>query len=98
MEIVKRNQTGFQVLPKRWIIERTLVWLGINRRLAKDVERFSATSLSFIQTAMIKLMTRRQARIHPFLNRPSVQLCWTHAYTCCIIRSICVSMYPVLRI
>jgi hypothetical protein len=40
MEIVKRNQAGFQVLPKRWIVERTLAWLGINRRMAKDFERF----------------------------------------------------------
>ncbi|RYE21589.1 MAG: IS5/IS1182 family transposase, partial [Sphingobacteriaceae bacterium] len=62
MEIVKRNQVEFQVLPKRWIVERTLAWIGINRRLAKDFERFSATSLAFIQTAMIKLMTRRLAR------------------------------------
>ncbi|WP_157814433.1 transposase, partial [Rhizobium sullae] len=62
MEIVKRNQAGFQVLPKRWIVERTLAWLGINRRMAKDFERFSGTSLAFIQTAMIKLMTRRLAR------------------------------------
>lgn len=50
------------MLPKRWIVERTLAWLGINRRLAKDFERFSRTSLAFIQTAMIKLMTRRVAR------------------------------------
>ncbi|WFS26115.1 hypothetical protein [Rhizobium rhododendri] len=35
MEIIKRNQAGFQVLPKRWIVERTLAWLGINRRMAK---------------------------------------------------------------
>ncbi|WP_409527549.1 hypothetical protein [Rhizobium sp. B209b/85] len=62
MQIVKRNQVGFQVLPKRWIIERTLAWLGTNPRMAKDFERFSATSLAFIQTAMIKLMTRRLAR------------------------------------
>ena len=62
VEIVKRNQAGFEVLPKRWIVERTLAWLGINRRLAKDFERFSTTSLAFIQTAMIKLMTRRLAR------------------------------------
>ncbi|WP_412051280.1 IS5 family transposase [Hoeflea sp. Naph1] len=62
IEIVKRNQVGFEVLPKRWIVERTLAWLGINRRLAKDFERFSTTSLAFIQTAMIKLMTRRFAR------------------------------------
>ncbi|MDX3930202.1 MAG: IS5 family transposase [Shinella sp.] len=62
MEIVKRNQAGFQVLPTRSIVERTLAWLGINRRMAKDFERFSDTSLAFIQTAMIKLMTRRLAR------------------------------------
>lgn len=64
VEIVKRNQTGFEVLPKRWIVERTFAWLGINRRLARDFERFSATALAFIQTAMIKLMTRRLARFH----------------------------------
>jgi transposase len=62
MEIVKRNQKGFEVLPKRWIVERTFAWLGINRRMSKDFERFSKTSLAFIQTAMIKLMTRRLAR------------------------------------
>jgi transposase len=62
MEIIKRNHVGFQVLPKRWIVERTLAWLGINRRMAKDFERFAATSLAFIQTAMIKLMTGRLAR------------------------------------
>lgn len=61
-EIVKRNQVGFQALPKRWIVERTLAWIGINRRLRKDFERFSSTSLAFIQTAMIKLMIRRLAR------------------------------------
>lgn len=62
VEIIKRNQTGFEVLPKRWIVERTFAWLGINRRLSKDFERFAKTSLAFIQTAMIKLMTRRLAR------------------------------------
>ena len=62
MEIIKRNQPGFQVLPKRWIVERTFAWLGINRRLAKDFDRFSTPSLAFIQTAMIKLMVRRLAR------------------------------------
>lgn len=44
MQIVKRNLVGFQVLPKRWIVEGILAWLGINRRLAKDFERFSAAS------------------------------------------------------
>jgi transposase len=62
VEIVKRNQPGFEVLPMRWIVERTFAWLGINRRLAKDFERFAPTNLAFIQTAMIKLMARRLAR------------------------------------
>lgn len=63
VEIVRRNQAGFEVLPKRWIVERTFAWLGINRRLSKDFERFAPTSLAFIQTAMIKLMSRRLARL-----------------------------------
>ena len=63
-EIVKRNKVGFQAPPKRWIVERTLAWIGINRRLRKDFERFSSTNLAFIQTAMIKLMIRRLVQ-HP---------------------------------
>ena len=62
MEIIKRNQKGFEVLPKRWIVERTFAWLGINRRMSKDVERYAQTSLAFIQAAMIQLMARRLAR------------------------------------
>ena len=62
MEIIKRNHKGFVILPKRWIVERTFAWLGINCRLSKDVERFAQTSLAFIQTAMIQLMARRLAR------------------------------------
>jgi len=62
MEIIKRNHKGFVILPKRWIVERTFAWLGINRRLSKDVERFAQASLAFIQTAMIKFMARRLAR------------------------------------
>lgn len=64
VEIVKRSDRakGFTVLPKRWIVERTFAWLGINRRLAKDFERHAKTALTFIYTAMIKLMSRRLAR------------------------------------
>ena len=62
MDIVKQNKAGFEVIPKRWIVERTFAWLGINRRLTRDFERFTQTSLAFIQTAMIKLMERRIAR------------------------------------
>ena len=67
-EIIKRSDDAkdFVVLPKRWVVERTFAWLGINRRLAKDFERFAKTAVTFIQTAMIKLMTRRLARYVEF--------------------------------
>jgi putative transposase len=54
--------TGFHVLPKRWIVERTFAWLGFYRRLSKDYERLPATSETLIQLAMIHVMTRRLAR------------------------------------
>lgn len=68
IEIVKRSDKtkGFEVLPKRWIVERTFAWLGINRRLTKDCERYAKTTLTFIYTAMIKLMSRRLARYVEF--------------------------------
>jgi len=68
VEIVKRSDAakGFVVLPKRWIVERTFAWLGINRRLAKDFEKYAKTALAFIYTAMIKLMSRRLARYVEF--------------------------------
>lgn len=64
LEIIKRSDKakGFEVLPKRWIVERTFAWLGINRRLVKDFERAANAALTFIHIAMIKLMTRRLAR------------------------------------
>lgn len=64
LEIVKKleGQVGFQVLPKRWIIERTFAWLTRNRRLARDYERLPETSEAFIYVAMIRLMTKRLAR------------------------------------
>ena len=45
------------------MIERTFAWTCINRRLAKDFERFSATAQALFQIAMIKLMSRRIARL-----------------------------------
>lgn len=54
--------SGFHVLPKRWIVERTFAWLDQNRRLSKDYERLPATSETFIYTAMTHLMVRRLAR------------------------------------
>lgn len=66
LDITKRNQEGFEVLPKRWIVERTFAWLGINRRLSKDFERRARTTKNLIQIAMIKLMSRRLARYKTF--------------------------------
>jgi len=66
VQIVKRSEPGFVVQAKRWIVERTLAWITINRRLAKDFEAFAATVQALIQIAMIKLMTRRIARYLQF--------------------------------
>jgi len=63
LEIVKRpaDQRGFQVQPKRWIVERTLGWLTSFRRLSKDYEVGTATSEAFIYLAMTRVMLRRLA-------------------------------------
>jgi putative transposase len=52
---------GFSILPQRWIVERTFAWLIRNRRLAKDWERLSATTETWIYLAMSRLMTKRLA-------------------------------------
>jgi transposase len=63
IEIVKRNEMHkFVVLPKRWIVERTLAWISRNRRLMRDFERYGRTVAGFIRLAMIKIMLRRLAR------------------------------------
>lgn len=54
MEIVKRSDTGFRVLPKRWVVERTLSWLSNDRRNSKDYEYHPASSETMIQMSMIK--------------------------------------------
>ena len=61
LEIVKRSDdmTGFVVLPKRWIVERTFSWFGRYRRLSKDYETLTESSESVIYLAMTHLMVRR---------------------------------------
>jgi putative transposase len=63
LEVVERDPQvkGFQVLPKRWVVERTFAWLGRNRRLSKDYEFLPARSETWIYAAMSFLMTRRLA-------------------------------------
>ena len=57
-EIVRRcdQAKGFVVLPKRWIVERTIGWLGRCRRLAKDWENLNHSALAFLRLASIRLM------------------------------------------
>ena len=61
IEIVsgKPDQKGFEVQPKRWIVERTFGWLNRSRRLSKDYERTTESAHAFVQIAMINLMVRR---------------------------------------
>jgi putative transposase len=65
LEIVKRpDESKFVVLPRRWVVERTLAWLGRHRRLSKDYEALPETSEAFIHIAMTRLMLRRLVHEH----------------------------------
>ena len=60
VEIVRRADAGrFIVLPKRWIVERTIAWLNQCRRLAKDWERMNRNALAFLRWASVRLMVRK---------------------------------------
>ena len=52
---------GFEVLPRRWVVERTFAWICHNRRMSKDYERLCATGEAFVYAAMTRLMVRRLA-------------------------------------
>jgi transposase len=64
LEIIKRSDRakGFEVLPRRWVVERTFAWLGRCRRLAKDFEKTIASATAWIFVAHIRTVTRRLAR------------------------------------
>lgn len=64
VEIIERSDKakGFEVLPRRWVVERTFAWLGRCRRLAKDVEKSIASAEAWIMIAHIRLITRQLAR------------------------------------
>ena len=63
VEIVKPSDAGkFVVLPKRWIVERTLAWISHNRRLARDFERYARSAAAFVRLAMIRIMLKRLTR------------------------------------
>jgi putative transposase len=69
LEIVKRSDEakGFEVLPRRWVVERTLAWLGRYRRLSKDYEELPRSSETMVYLAMIHLMVRR---LEPVASSP----------------------------
>jgi transposase len=61
VEIVKRSDAakGFVVIPRRWIVERTIAWLNRCRRLAKDWECLNRSGLAFLRWASVRLMVRK---------------------------------------
>jgi transposase len=64
IEIIKRSDTakGFQLLPRRWVVERTIAWLNRNCRLTKDFEASIESATSWLYIASVKLLGRRLAR------------------------------------
>lgn len=59
VEVIKREGKEFQVLPKRWIVERTFGWFNWYRRLSKEYEQLSEVSETMIYAVMTRLMLRR---------------------------------------
>lgn len=56
---VSEKAMGFQVLPRRWVVERTFAWLGHSKRLSKDYEQNPSSSEAWIYLAMSRIMLRR---------------------------------------
>ncbi len=65
IEIIKRSDTakGFEVLPRRWAVERTFAWLSCNCRLAKDFEQIIASATAWLFVASVQFLARRIARV-----------------------------------
>jgi putative transposase len=63
VDIAEKATSGFQIQPKRWIVERTLAWLGNWRRLAKDFEIRTETAENMIRIAMLKITVAKCAKL-----------------------------------
>ncbi len=76
LEVVEKpgGQLGFAVVPRRWVVERTLAWTGRSRRLSKDYEQDAASTQAFIYLASIQRLLKKLApspdQIH---HRPSAK-------------------------
>jgi transposase len=72
VQIVRKRpgQSTFEVLPRRWVVERTLAWISKHRRCVRDYERLPAHHAAMVTWAMVAVMTRRLARPH---RPPSIQ-------------------------
>ena len=68
LELVRRpsHRQTFEVLPRRWVVERTFAWLGRYRRLSKDYEELPETTEAWVYAAMTGLMLRRLALFNAF--------------------------------
>jgi len=75
LEVVEKKKTGegFQVLPRRWVVERTFAWLGRSRRLSKDYERKPTSSTSHVYMASIRLMLRRICKERTLLQGTALE-------------------------
>ena len=61
LEVLQRQGKGFEVIPKRWVVERPFAWFEGYRRLSKDYERQPRNSEAMVKLAMIRLMLNRIA-------------------------------------
>lgn len=68
LDIVRRQGPGFQLLPRRWVAERTIAWLKRCRRLTVDREKTVLSATAMIRLAMIRLMLDRLCPSHPQTN------------------------------
>jgi putative transposase len=75
-EVVEKKKTdkGFQVLPRRWVVERTFAWLGRSRRFSKDYERKPTSSTGHVYMASIRLMLRRICKERVLLQGTTLEV------------------------
>jgi len=68
------GQSTFEVLPRRWVVERTLAWISKHRRTVRDYERLPTHHRAMVTWAMVTVMTRRLARRHHPARTPTPAL------------------------